>query len=245
YLDTDSVFITCNAGSVLGFKEGDIVQLETADLQTADLKVSALTDNYLGNYVYMRRSCYEKYFTDYTENGLLINLKEGADYKEYESLLKTKPHVISVMASDTIKDQFSTAFILINVVVYIVIIMSAALAFVVLFTLSSINVSERTREIATIKVLGFFDHEVHTYIDKETVLLTLIGVVIGIPLGTAFAQTISIILNLPSIYLAVSLHFFSYVIAALLCLVFVAAVNFFTDRYLNVIDPVEALKSVE
>lgn len=245
YLDKDSVFVTCNAGSVLGFKEGDIVQLETADLQTADLKVDALTDNYLGNYVYMRRSCYEKYFSDYTENGLLINLKEGADYKEYESLLKTKPHVISVMASDTVKDQFSTAFILINVVVYIVIVMSAALAFVVLFTLSSINVSERTREIATIKVLGFFDHEVHTYIDKETVLLTLIGIVIGIPLGTAFAQTISIILNLPSIYLAVSLHLFSYVIAALLCLVFVAAVNFFTDRYLNVIDPVEALKSVE
>ena len=146
---------------------------------------------------------------------------------------------------DEMVEQFSQAFRLINAVVYIVIAMSAALAFVVLFTLASINVSERTREIATIKVLGFFDHEVHAYIDKETVILTAIGIVSGIPLGRAFASTLTGILNLPSIYLAVSLHLKSYLIAIGLTVLFAVFVNLFCDRILDAVDPVEALKSVE
>lgn len=244
-LDENSVIVTLNAANVLGFKEADTVRLETADLDTADLKVSALADNYLGNYVYMTRSGYEKYFSGFMTNGLLINLKEGADYHRYEDVMKQQKGVISVLASEGVRDQFSIAFRLINAVVYIVILMSAALAFVVLFTLASINVSERTREIATIKVLGFFDHEVHTYIDRETLILTAIGILIGIPLGWAFAQTLTSILNLPSIYLAVSLHAKSYLIAAVLSIVFALAVNFFADRFLDRIDPAEALKSIE
>ncbi len=244
-LDENSVLVTLNASNVLGFEKGDTVHLELADLSTADLTVSDLCDNYLGNYVYMTRKGYEKYFRDYTENGMLINLKEGADYEVYEAMIRSVPHVVSALSSQKVGDQFETAFILINAVVYIVIIMSAALAFVVLFTLSSINISERTREIATIKVLGFFDGEVHTYIDRETLILSAIGIVLGIPLGWAFAQTLTSILNLPSIYLAVSLHLKSYFIAAALCAAFAFAVNIFSDRYLDVIDPVEALKSVE
>lgn len=244
-LKNDTVFVTLNAGSILGFSDSDTVTLQLADLQTADLKVSALVQNYLGNYVFMSRSCYERYFSDYTSNAMLVNLKEGADASAYAEILKEQPKMMSVLATDEMVEQFSMAFRLINAVVYIVILMSAALAFVVLFTLSSINVSERTREIATIKVLGFFDNEVHIYIDKETFILTFIGLLTGIPLGWAFAQTLTAILNLPSIYLAVSLHLKSYLIAAGLTVLFAVCVSLFCDRILDAVDPVEALKSVE
>ena len=130
-------------------------------------------------------------------------------------------------------------------VVYIVIIMAACLAFAVLFTLATTNISERIRELATIKVLGFYDNEVHSYVNKETMILTGIGILLGVPLGYAFAQTLTIILALPSIYLAVSLHPVSYLMAGGLSLAFALIVNMITNRSLNEINPVEALKSVE
>ena len=118
-------------------------------------------------------------------------------------------------------------------VVYIVIIMAAALAFVVLFTLSTTNISERSRELATIKVLGFFDREVHLYVNKETMILTAIGIVCGTPLGYAFAQTLTYVLNMPSIYLAVSLHGKSYAMAAGLSFLFAILVDLLTNRSLD------------
>lgn len=244
-LKADSVYVTVNAANVLGFEKGSTIHVETADLETADVCVNELCENYLGNYMYMTRSTFEKNFDGYMKNGKLINLKADADEETYKDMLKSQPKVMNVLSSQDVENQFEDAFLLINVVVYIIIVMSAALAFVVLFTLSSINVSERTREIATIKVLGFFDGEVHTYIDRETLILTCIGILIGIPLGYAFAQTLTIILNLPSMYLAVSLHLKSYFIAAGLSFGFALCVNVLSDRYLDVIDPVTALKSVE
>ncbi len=244
-LSKNEIFVTQNAGIVLGFDEGETVSIQLADLQTASVTASHLVQNYLGNYVFMTRAGYETYFHDYMANGILVNLREGADSAAYGESLKEQPKVMSVLVTDEMVEQFSQAFRLINAVVYIVIAMSAALAFVVLFTLASINVSERTREIATIKVLGFFDHEVHAYIDKETVILTAIGIVSGIPLGRAFASTLTGILNLPSIYLAVSLHLKSYLIAIGLTVLFAVFVNLFCDRILDAVDPVEALKSVE
>ena len=130
-------------------------------------------------------------------------------------------------------------------VVYIVIIMSACLAFVVLFTLSTTNISERERELATIKVLGFYDREVHLYINKETLILTLLGIVCGLPLGAAFARMLAVMLTLPDIYLASSLHPVSYALSAGLSFLFALLVNVIMDRTLDQIDPVEALKSVE
>ena len=114
-----------------------------------------------------------------------------------------------------------------------------------MFTLATTNISERTRELATIKVLGFYDREVHSYVNKETMILTGIGMVLGVPLGYAFAQTLTMILTLPSMYLAVSLHPVSYLIAGGLSLGFALLVNKITDKSLDDINPVEALKSVE
>ena len=245
-LQDGEVFVTQNAGIVLQMDAGDSFRTQLPDLERADLTITALVKNYLGNYVYMTAETYEDYFDVYEPNAALACFREGfTEQAAFCDGLAEKEEILTCVSRQELLKNFDTSFALISMVVYVVIIMSAALAFVVLFTLATTNISERERELATIKVLGFFDREVHLYIDKETVILTVIGIAAGIPVGYAFAQTLTAILNLPSIYLAVSLHPVSYVISAALALGFSLIVNAITDRTLNRIDPVEALKSVE
>lgn len=245
-LSENDVFITQNAGNVLDFEAGDTVWIQDIDLKQQEVQVTSLVKNYLGNNIYMTQAVYENLFGEYQANGVLVNLSDScADQIAYADELGKKDGVLSSVSTENLQEEFSTAFALINMVVYIVIIMAACLAFVVLFTLSTTNISERCRELATIKVLGFYDREVHLYVNKETLILTAIGILFGIPLGYAFAQTLTYILNMPSMYLAVSLHTKSYLIASGLSFAFALIVNTITDRSLDHIDPVEALKSVE
>ena len=245
-LNDGDVYVTQNAGNVLGFEDGATVPLQLSDLQKSDINVTALVKNYLGNYVYMTENTFNTYFEDYAPNGVLMNLNDTVtDQAAYADDLASREGVISCTSTKKLVDSFSDTFQLINAVVYVIIIMSAALAFVVLFTLSTTNISERIRELATIKVLGFYDHEVHVYIDKETFILSAIGILIGMPLGWLFAQTLTLILKLPSIYLAVTLRPISFIYAGLLAIGFAVIVTIIMDRVLDKIDPVTALKSVE
>ncbi len=245
-LDDGEVMVTQNASILLGLDTGDAATIHTMQLEEAEITVTDVVENYLGNYIYMTKSTYEECFGEYKENGALVYLSEDCkDQTLFCDALSKQEGILSCVSTESMKADFSSAFMLINMVVYIVIIMAACLAFVVLFTLATTNISERTRELATIKVLGFYDNEVHSYVNKETMILTGIGILLGIPLGYAFAQTLTQILSLPSMYLAVSLHPISYFIAGGLSLVFALIVNVITDKSLDQIDPVEALKSVE
>ena len=246
-LSDAGVLITCNAAEILSFKAGDPVDIQLADLTEASVTVTNICANYLSNYVFMTESAYESYYKkEYKENGALISLADTCkDPVAYNNNLKGVNGVEVAVSSKETMEQSEESFFLITFVVYIIIVLSAALAFVVLFTLATTNISERERELATIKVLGFYDNEVHLYVDKETLILTGIGILCGVPLGYFFAQTISWILRLPNLYLAVSLHLPSYFYAAALSFLFTIIVNLVTDRILNKIDPVEALKSIE
>ncbi len=245
-LEDGEVALTQNAAILLDIDRGGTAELQTMELDRAEVKITNIVQNYLGNYIYMTQSTYEQYFDTYEPNGALIHISENCkDPVLYCTALGNQEGIVTCVSTEEMKDQFSSAFTLINMVVYIVIIMAACLAFAVLFTLATTNISERIRELATIKVLGFYDHEVHLYVNKETMILTGIGILLGVPLGYAFAQTLTAILSLPSIYLAVSLHPVSYLIAGGLSLAFAFVVNMITDKSLNAIDPVEALKSVE
>jgi putative ABC transport system permease protein len=132
-----------------------------------------------------------------------------------------------------------------NMVVYVVIVLAGALAFVVLFTLSSTNISERERELATIKVLGFHDSEVHRYVNKETLILTAIGIAAGLPVGVLLSNFLGAVLKMPAIVYSATIHPVSYLLAAVIAFVFALIVDLMTNRILNRIDPIEALKSVE
>ncbi len=245
-LSDDGVFITQNAANILGLSPGDTAVLQDMDLKQAKLPVTEVVKHYLGNSVYLTEAAYEELFGEYEPNGVLVHFSEQCkDPSAYAKGLGEQDGVLSSVSTEELKEEFSSAFALINMLVYIVIVMSACLAFTVLFTLATTNISERNRELATIKVLGFFDREVHLYVDKETLILTVFGIILGVPLGYGFAQTLTYVLNMPSIYLAVSLHPVSYAMAAGISFGFALIVNLITDRMLDGIDPVEALKSIE
>lgn len=245
-LEDGDVFTTINVANVLGYTKGDAITLQTLSLDTADVDVTEITMNYLGNYVYMTQGTYEEYFGEFEPNGL-IALLTGSDemQEEYAEELSLKDGILSALSTATVGNNFDDAFRIINLVVTIVIVLAAALAFVVLFTLSTTNISERERELATIKVLGFFDKEVHAYVNKETLILTSIGILMGMPLGKGFGIWLMSILQMPSIYFADTLYPISYLIAAVMATTFAFIVNFITDRSLDRINPVEALKSIE
>ena len=245
-LDDTGILVTQNAGEVLDFSAGDMVSLQNLSLEQGDVKVTSLVKNYLGNNVYMTQDVYESLFGEYQPNGAFINFKDsGIDEVGYAEELSKQEGIISVVSTESLKEEFATAFQLINMVVYILIILAASLAFTVLFTLSTTNISERERELATIKVLGFYDREVHSYVNKETMILTAIGIFFGLPVGYVLGNCLTLVLKMPSIHFAVSINPISYVIAVIMSFLFAILVNLFTNRSLDGIEPVEALKSVE
>ncbi len=245
-LAEEGIIVTQNAANRLEFSVGDRVYLQNVKLVQKEVKVSDLVTNYLGNNVYMTQAVYEELFGDYKPNGVLMNLTEASeDGIAIANELEEREGILAVDSVQERREQFEVAFYLINVVVYIIIIMAAGLALVVLFTLATTNISERERELATIKVLGFYDKEVHLYVNKETLILTGIGIVLGLPIGRFLGGCLTNALNMPGIYFAVELHSVSYLITSALSIGFALFVDFLTDRTLDHIDPVEALKSIE
>lgn len=145
-------------------------------------------------------------FGAFVPNSALIALSaQCTDEPAFADTLIRNEAVLSAVSTQELRADFSTAFALINMVVYIILFMEAGLASVVLFTLSTTNISERERELATIKVLGFFDNEVHSYVNKETLLLTAPGILCGLPLGHVPDNVLTLVLQVPSIYFAVSI----------------------------------------
>ncbi len=252
-LTGDGILVTRNASIILGFDKGSRVRIRDIRFAQNTFTVSGIAENYLGNAVYMTASLYEKTLGDFEPNAVMALFSEEAaaaeriaEYESGRALPESHRDILlSSVATADLKKEFSAAFTLINVVVVLLIVMSAALAFVVLFTLASTNISERERELATIKVLGFFDREVHLYVNKETLILTGIGTLLGMPVGALYAHALTGLLKMPSLYFAVSVHPASYVWSGILAMGFALLVQLITDRTLDAIDPVRALGSVE
>ena len=239
--------ITKNAEQILGFSAGQEVHVQDSSLAEADVPVAAICQNYLGNSLFMTESAYREAFGAEPQlNGLLVSL-DGTDAQKIalSERLSTDSRTLSVVSTTKLVEDFSSAFTLINTVVYVVIVLAAALSFTVVFTLSNTNISERERELATIKVLGFKRPEVHRYINKETLILTGLGVAVGLPAGYALTRSLTWILKMPSLYFDTLVAWPSYVLAAVLAFAFTLLVNAMTNRALDRVDMVGALKSAE
>ena len=245
-LEDGMVLSTINVSEVLGYEKGDTITLQNMNLDNAEVEVTDIVMNYLGNYMYMTENTYKEYYDDFEANGAFVMLnKSVGDHEEYADALSQKDSILSAISTQGFQSNFDSVFRIINLVVTIVITLAAALAFVVLFTLSTTNISERERELATIKVLGFFDREVHAYVNKETIILTSLGMLLGMPLGKGFGIWLMSILKMPAIYFADNLYPISYLYAAVITIIFAFIVNSITDKSLDKINPVEALKSIE
>lgn len=243
----NDVLITKNAEQVLGFSVDDEVTLQDSTLAEGTVRVAGVAVNYLGNFVYMTESAYSRAFGEQpVQNAFLAHLR-GTEEEQitFADGLGNDGLFASISSTAKTASSFSESFKIIDVVVYIVTVMAAALAFAVVFTLSTTNISERERELATIKVLGFRRREVHRYINKETVILALLGVVAGCPLGFAVTRLLAVALRMPSIFFDTVVDPPTYLIAGVASLVFVLGVNKITNRSLDRIVMVEALKSAE
>ena len=246
YLEDGMILSTINVAEVQGYDKGDTITLQNMNLDNAEVEVTEIVMNYLGNGIYMTENTYKELYDDYEANGAYVMLEKSVDdHEAYAEVLSEKDGILSAISIDGFQSNFDNVFRIINLVVTIVITLAAALAFVVLFTLSTTNISERERELATIKVLGFFDREVHAYVNKETLILTGLGILLGMPLGKGFGIWLMSILKMPSIYFADYLAPISYLYAGVIAITFAFIVNKITDKSLDKIDPVEALKSIE
>ena len=179
-----------------------------------------------------------------TWNAVLATLK-GTDDEQiaYVNRLADDPAIMKAVSTADLKQQFG--FDLMGAVVALIVGLAGALALVVLFTLANTNVSERVREMSTLKVLGFFDGEVHRYVNREMMILTVLGVVVGLPLGRWIGGLLTSALAMPGLYFEVTVHWTSYLIAAAATLAFALLVQLFTNPVLDRIDPAASLKSVE
>lgn len=246
-LPADGTLLTKNASMLLGLDKGSSATLQLLNLDEGKVTIGGVVQNYLGNTMYMHASTYKKVFSsEFTQNAVLANFSDSVKDKDaYAAKLLNQNYIMSsVNVAHTIAN-FSADFAMINAVVYVLILFAAVLAFAVLFTLCSTNISERIRELATLKVLGFYDKEVHSYVNKETLLLTLIGVLLGLPAGYVLGSFIIGTLKMPSIYFAVNIEPISYVISGIVAFSFAIIVNFMTYPSIDRVDMVEALKSVE
>lgn len=245
--EDNGALITKNAEQVLGFGLGDELALQGTALQTGSARVDGITVNFLGNFIFMTESAYQEAFGEpCIPNAFLVSL-EGTDAEKIALAdeLSAGNTFVSVSSSTKIANDFSESFKIIDVVVYVVTVMAAALAFAVVFTLSNTNISERERELATIKVLGFRRREVYRYINKETIVLTLIGIVAGWPLGYLITRFLTYVLRMPSLFFDTIVEPQTYVFASIMALVFTLIINQMTNRSLDKIDMVGALKSAE
>lgn len=245
-LPDEGIVVTDNAAKIMGFAAGDTLAVRTSALDEAELTVEAVTTNYLGNAIYMSQSAYEQAFGEVDNNMLFVQLSGDADEQiAFADDLGSDDIYLSISSIEKMRSDFSAAFALINGIVYLVVALAAVLAFVVLFTLSTTNISERERELATLKVLGFRRREVRRYVNKETTVLTLLGVAFGLPAGWLLGYSFRFLLKLPAISFATYVSPWTYLIATGITLVFAFLVSLVTNRMLDRIDMVEALKSPE
>ena len=177
-------------------------------------------------------------------NAMYANLKESSESQAaYAEKLEDDDVVMKAVSCAHMAESFK--FDLMGAVVALIVALAGGLALVVLFTLANTNVSEREREMATLKVLGFFDKEVHHYVNREMMVLTMMGVVLGLPLGRFVGGLLTAALNMPALYFEVECKPLSYVIAAVATMAFALLVQLLVNPVLDRIDPISSLKSVE
>ena len=243
----DTCAISEKTAKILNVNIGDYINILDNDNNTYKIKVSYIVKNYINQYMYISKNTYNNLFGNYKVNSLLIdlnkyNIKESNDF---DSKYISSKDAISIVNNLDVKDVLNDMLSSIDSIVAILIIAAAMLAFVVLYNLSNINISERKREIATLKVLGFYVSEVDKYINRETIILTLLGIIFGLSFGSYLCHYI--ISTCEPDYLLFDRHVFllSYVFSALITIIFTIIVIIVTHFNLKNINMVESLKNVE
>ena len=247
-LNNKGIVLTEKIARDLGVKAGDEIELINSDDKKAKIKVSHITENYISHYAYISPENYIKLFEKDLDFNRLIGILNNPSVKIEDKLSKKLfdiDTIDGITFNTASKETFHNTIKNLNYVVLIMIISAGALAFVVLYNLTNVNISERIREIATIKVLGFYDKEVSAYIYRENIILTIIGTVVGLGLGTILDKFIMVTVEIQSMMFGRVIDMSSYFIAAVLTIVLSLFVNLAMFYKLRNVKMVESLKSVD
>ena len=245
-ISDNSCIISEKTAKLLDIDVGDKISLLDNDNNKYDIKVSYIIKNYINQYLYINKNTYNNLFNNYKINSILISLKEeDKNSKEFDKKYISNGYALTIVDIDDIKSSMSDMLSSIDSIVAILIIAAASLAFVVLYNLSNINISERKREIATLKVLGFYPSEVDKYINRETVLLTILGIGIGLLFGSYLSHFI--ISTCEPDYIMFDRHVYtlSYFYSLFITVIFTIIVTIVTHFNLKKINMVTSLKNVE
>ena len=246
-ISNEGIIITDKAAETLGVTVGDEITFIDGDDVQYQFKIENIAKNHVGHYVYMSKEIYENNFKPYKTDIVYLNTKNISDEAQNEILknILNMDGVASVSSINALMQSVSDMLNTMNYVVLVLIVASAMLDFVVLYNLANINIAERQREIATLKVLGFHDNEVDNYINKENIIFTVLGIALGLILGTFLTSAIIGSIEIDVLKFMRNIKPISYVYSAVITLLFSFIVNFIIHFVLKKIDMIESLKSVE
>ncbi|MEG0249614.1 MAG: FtsX-like permease family protein [Peptostreptococcus sp.] len=247
-LDDNSVVISEHLAKLIGAKAGDTITLKDSNNKTQHFKLTAISEMYMGHFIFMSSQTYKESFAkEFKANSELVTLKNPSAKKTNEIAAKfmKEDTVQGVVQNTSLNKQIDEMVKSLDTMMIALIIVAAVLAVVILYNLTTINVSERIRELSTIKVLGFYDNEVMMYIYRETIILTILGILSGFILGRILHLYLINIIAPDDIMFDPSLSVYSFLLPIVIILGVTILLGYIVNNKLKNIDMLEALKSVE
>lgn len=248
-LNDEEVIITDKLSQLLNVKIGDEIVIINSEDKEVTVKIAGIAEHYISHYIYMTDNLYRKLYNEEPESNVIFakyseELNEQTENELSKELLENSK-IASITLTSYLITTMDETLSAMNFVVYVLIISAGLLAFIVLYNLSNINISERIRELATIKVLGFYDKEVYDYVTREIVLLTIIGIIFGLVFGYILNSFILGTCEIGILRFKKTVLPQSYLFATIITAMFTTIINFITYFSLKKIDMIESLKSVE
>lgn len=247
-LTDEGVIVSEKYADLLGVGVGDsiFIRLSESDAYSKEVKVTGITENYIFNYIYMTPNLYQSIYGSAAEvNILMLKTADNANIEDISTRLLSINGVNSVTMNEDEQGELNTVINNLYFIVIVMIVAAAILAFVVLYNLNNINISERRRELATLKLLGFYNGELAQYVYRENIILTLLGTLLGVGLGIVLHQFVMVTVETDIYMFGRELEWVSVAIAAVLTIVFAMIVNSIMYFKLKKVDMIESLKSVE
>lgn len=246
YPDLNEAVINRKLADDFGVDIGGRITVRDSDMKEMTLTVSGVFDNYVYNYVYVsEETCSEQWGYSPEICSAYINVSDGTDVHSSAAAVADADNVSSVSVNSDIEERVSNMLSSLDYIVLMVIVCAGALAFIVLYNLTNINITERVREIATLRVLGFYRGETAQYVFRENIILTVLCLPVGLLLGKLLHAFVMSQIKIDMMYFDVKVSALSYIIAAVMTLLFTVCVNLLMSIKLGRISMAESLKSVE
>ncbi|WP_294464629.1 FtsX-like permease family protein [uncultured Anaerofustis sp.] len=242
------VVITSRLSEIADIKKGDIIKIKDLDDKEYDVPVVNIINNYVYHYMFLSEDYYKTIVDEDIKPNLILSRLNKNDESTYDKLSETllkDENISSIEFNERVAENFAGQLDSMDFVIVVIIVAAGMLAFVVMFNLDNINVSERIREIATIKVLGFYNNEVNFYIVRENIILNIIGIIVGCIVGKYFHRYLIDTVSVDFVQFYKGIQLSSYIFGIILTIVFAFIVNLFLKKTLKKINMVESLKSVE